>query len=522
MKKHITIALLCLNCFCAFAQINLVHMFTFGDVLRTNIGPLGEKFILANRLTRSVEFYNSDFTIWKSISVDSLLPENIFTFRVTACYYDVFNQDQKPEFFFNVFGSTAGVTKIKVYRYDTDGNSLAIPFGNLFLMNGQYKLVTGEKVLSLPSLQVEHEFTSGSGVYVEHLSLSDYYVVRNGMDTVSVYTENYNLQKKFVIPLCDSCSITNLSLSENIVNNDLNIEYLAAIHKINTGNLIQIGNDQGQILFQKQKASGRWYDGEKYNLPANYLISWEDPPKSTVYRLPDFMVDHLFHNRNIFPLDPDINEIAGKYMHYGDLFNEQIIFYNSNFLPFKTLSVPSTESWYIKNIAKSWFNPDNNLEFFISAQSSSEFRNKIVDENGNLFFEFPQNANCSLSRLLGAKNCIICILPNYTNGDSIFTQIYDLPSTTPLSIKESVDNQNITITPNPIGASDVTAEFEKIPESDSNVRLYDVMGRVVYAQRFPAANTVRIPNAAFKQTGMYWLEVQSGGQKSIRKLVKTD
>jgi hypothetical protein len=514
------------------AQINLVHTFPKSDTKRVILGPLGEKYVVASIANRAVEFYNKDFSLWKSVPLNDSFPETLLILSLDAVYYDLIDEDQKPEFKLAVSGFTDFQSAHFSIWMNTDGEGISVPGGVIEQVNGKSKLVHDNEVYALPGLALEHTFPAGTILNIAHSSTGDYYYYQTiNPNQIYIHDDAFNVLKVVDLGPCASCAPSVYGISDNLVNNSADFEIIVGGFNMGTNKpQFQVVDEGNQSLFATDVSDYSfpfWLDKQQTQLTSDYFTVIDYIGNTTLYSLPDFNLIHTFENERIYPTDPNTEELVGKFKPYKEIAPESSSFslYNEDFSVYKTVPKTVGEYWILSNASVSWFNPDSKIEFLLLAidQNLYKYEYQIINEDGDIQFKFPSNSVCALSRLPGAADCVICNYPQGApNNPAFATTVFSLPSAPPLAITESIDNQNITITPNPVGAFDVTVEFDKMPESDIHVRLYDVTGRAVYTQRFPAANTVRIPNAAFKQTGIYWLEIQSGGQKSVGKLVKMD
>jgi hypothetical protein len=502
------------------AQITLEKEFSHA-VIRKIIPNEGEKYAFLNSAFKTIEIYNADFTLNQSISFDGHFHPNAMV-RLNDFSKNLFFLNDKWEF--SISSSFENYYNYAWYNESFEEiakDGVVVPF------NDKQKLIGNNGVYSVPLATFEHEYASYPTVI--KLSTGNYYqTFDNTTKTVSIYNEQHQLVKTFVIDLCSNCTTSQPFISDNVFNDDTLIEFYVTIYQPTGLQKQVIVNENGLELFTIQTAVNsvaipQIAMKEESGLPSNKLLIYDYYQHNTkVYDLPSFSLENTYIE---FAYTGNIGfKTKGNYINRVAASEYEL--YNANHEYYKSLynfKIPNTDPTYMyfNSLSDSLFNFDANLEaivnyfYYYSGCESPDLKSKLMSEDGAILFDFPPDCNCELNQLPNASTKIIC------RTFSEKTYIYGLPKPTVsnIEIEQAKENTFICV-PNPIQGDKLLITLSEKPKSKVFARIYTANGRAIASFEVPITDKIEISTHHFRNEGLYFLEIFADGKRFVSKIQK--
>ena len=215
-------------------------------IYRINLENYGEKYYLLDDVTQQAKFYNSNHSLWKTVSTP--VPPNFGNYHYSLYGISVVSDSRNPdsvlEFAYSYGYSTGSGLSVPTIKFINEfGTALLTTNGNSFkfftTQNHEKKLIcnympmdkTLNSVYSLPSLKLEHDYGKEIGIVQLENSGLKYYLVTGGYTAtgnnyqLEMYNEDHTLWKSIPLSVPNSYSLVKVNhVSQNKLNTDNLVE----------------------------------------------------------------------------------------------------------------------------------------------------------------------------------------------------------------------------------------------------------------------------------------------------------
>lgn len=289
-----------------------------------------------------------------------------------------------------------------------------------------------------------------------------------------LFNADHTAWKTVVLPKPAQATLLNIGfLSETEVNSDAQLEIGYGYFVLGTGiaytsNVI---NEAGSVLLALPNASGVTLS--KMDGLATKLIALSN--QSTVYGLPGLNLEHVYPR---FVVRTELDVSGEKYYEFS---GSQLLVYNSDHTPWKTVSLPALDMYFISavnGVFERKFDQDDQLEVAYTIANNiligSVFHESyVIKENGQLLLAVPQASNLYLSEMSGSEDKMIAYL---SGGDQSMVnysgKVYSIDDT----MKTNDFTHSVSVVyPNPV--CDVLRFKTNVPVV--KVQVHDVLGKLV-------------------------------------------
>lgn len=527
MKKLLQFALLFAGS-AGFAQFALEHDYPDGYMRKITLEYSGEKYVVFDDMARRFDFYNTDHTFWKSITLQ--MPQSAYVFN----YYDnisesKINPDANIEIAYSYSyqpnGENVYVSKIINEAGDElmafeDGYTLEVNTdGGLPPKLIVRRFNASSDVYSLPGLVLEHSFPPEvlSRVKLEH-SGEKYYYHDDDANMLKLFNADFSPWKSIGTPMPDGAEFYGTDIvSETGLNADALLE-VGYTHSTNGFAGFTFGgmvvNENGSVLLDTPDV----WEMALSAIPGldNKLLAYRyeaDTNTTRVFHLPDMVLEHAYPEyMGRFKL-----EISGE-KYYAPLASQNAVtLYNGDHSLWKSIALPVNAPYNVfavNTISETRLTSNNSVGVAYSSQYilggiAYFYESRVADEFGNILLTVPNAANLYLVQAEAEDKLIANI-----NGDSPFMdgvggQVY---SAEPLKV-QAFRQDGPVVFPNPVG----DRLFVKSARPIQQGMLYDAKG--VLVQNLSAGNLSHIETALL-ENGFYFLAlVDSDGKTTNHKIV---
>ena len=243
--------------------------FPEGKVFRIELENSGEKYYVLNQAEQAVKIYNSNFTLWKTIStpiaanatfdwvdfVSETLINPDAAIELTYTYHVNDAQGNLLYYVGNVVSETAVLlSEANIFGY-TLSHLEGLPdklIGLRFVLPSY-----SSTVFSLPSLTAEHTYAG----YMNRIKLQNsgekYFNSESaGSQNAVIYNGDHTIWKTIALPVSGNSTVRNVNnVSELTLNNDLQTELSFTTYNSATGYQTKFINESGVVLLDIPNAS---------------------------------------------------------------------------------------------------------------------------------------------------------------------------------------------------------------------------------------------------------------------------
>lgn len=484
-KLTLLFALICSQF--AVAQFDLEHTYEDVSASRIKFGINGEKYYQFDKQARSVILYNSDHTLWKTISLPA--PETLTNLRFWFASDDVFNNDDKIEIAYSYqFPETNGsFTEGKIINEDGDvliNITDALYFELMRIEGLDDKIEVGmpdnDYRIYSAALSLEHTYTGNPRRIKLENSGEKYFYSFN--DQARLYNADHTLWKTVALAHPAGSYIRNVSLLSEAINADglLKIGYnyqtqLPDFTLLFEGRLI---NETGQLLLTVPDAAV-FTINTNLGLAPKLIVSTEFSVPAPIYGfiatkiygIPGLQLEHDYYpdsvSRANFETDGEKYFSTSRGANHTDL-------YNSDHTLWKTINFMhdgQPVDGNIQEISQKTLNDDDLVEVSFNYYSGDGYDAKVVNESGNELLALTSCISITLSRINGVDDKLIAQFYDGAAGTYTGTSVYGFNSLQTIDFS----GNTVAIYPNP--AADEISIDSKSPIR--TLSLYNTNGQRV-------------------------------------------
>lgn len=198
----------------AVPALSLEHTFSIGDAKRVKLENSGEKYYLLDKPNSVVNFYNSDYSFWKSVPAS--IPQTASYAWVNFVSDHQVNEDDFIELAYSYFSNAVAVSKVVnengdtlFTAADTNGIQVSVIDGltNKLMVykadNGTSPTTYTTEIRNIDDFSLEHTYQGQMTRAKLENSGEKYYIVNNNHNTNSViiYNSDHTPWKTFDIAL---------------------------------------------------------------------------------------------------------------------------------------------------------------------------------------------------------------------------------------------------------------------------------------------------------------------------------
>ncbi len=510
------------------AQLALDHFYEYQEIKRVILPISGEKYYGYKSLTSSVEIYNSDYSLWKSIPLANTLGQ--LSVYITGISENIFDNDPDIEVTYctrNQIGPPG-----TGYLQQENGTTL-MTFPNVsdLGINTQDglapKLVATVQgyndVYSVPALALEHTYIS-SVLYRKNFEISGekYYVYNVAGNSVDFYNPDHSLWKSVPAPsIASTIPVIIDFASETLINANPDME-LAYHYYDNNNYFSKIISEDGSALASYPNVTS-WAIDKLPGFPTK-LFGYTSQG-TEVINPQTLQVEHIYPGT----LKRTNLEISGeKYFtvaKYGDTYTLEVsnpdhTLWKSVVLPIPYDStVPESAKWIssVSVISETSIEDDSDLEIVYSVTDTynlyiNYYTGFVMKENGTVLNTIPDMFAMEKSQ------------PNDTDLKFIASL-----AATYASWGQIQGSTKIFVPGNAAGLEDFSKSFAVYPNPFSGAihfesgisihaaQLFDLSGRCVARWSGPGLTSI---TTADVQPGIYILNLQHDKGSSVFKMIK--
>lgn len=527
MKNAFLPCLLLFLPLCLSAQITFEHEYPVYGAERVKLEISGIKYYHADVADRKLLLFNEDHTPWKTIdlniSIDSVV--QIFVWDVSETRIV---SDPLLEFSISYYGFDNGFFASGQQTRNEDGAVLLNEQAFIRSINGTDKMVSAQRVYSLPGLALEHDY--GGLFEVQRMDAAvDIYSRKTGNYILLYNDEHALLDSFFVGQACTNCSVTLQGVSQTSIDPDPAFELLFSVNDFNL-NIVSlfVQKDGGPLLFEVSGAPGEslymGLVGPDDGFPETRLmLTLQTQNAVKLYNLPGFsswsIIDFVF---STYPVDqaglkayPFETPPGASTLQLKNL---------PNFGLWKALAKPPAETWYPTFFTRHLIDNDDDVEFgyFIESASPGYYGLRIRDETGGaVILEEPYVQYARIHEIPGAPVKLIYAMSNNGPQDPVpaYTKVYGLGGVSGLPVVSPAPALPVIASPNP-GAGDLWLDFKRVPEQEIGIAIFDLTGKLVFTRTFGPAESLLLPASAFGASGLYLLDIRSGQARTMAKVIR--
>lgn len=536
MAKKLLVIIVLISNFC-FGQITFEQPFYDGVVQRVVLEHSGEKYFVANRNTNKLNFFNADYSFWKTI--DLTVPVNNLSIFVSHVSENKLNSDNLLEIIYSTY-SASGFRQCKIINE----NGLA-----LLTVNNDDSLSLNEKVglptkimctsmstneckvYSVPELNLEHTYSiSDTRRVILENSGEKYYNFNHITGIVTIYNNNHTFWKNITLTKPVDYSFSGVSfLSENQINADNLIEigygyYINGASPAKESKIINENNLDLLTISDCNRLYVSEINGLSTKLIATTYNNFTEITSTQVVSLPNFILEHTY----IGNVSRCKLEISGE--KYFDnslsecssiLSNPQTVIYNNNHTVWKTIPLPNAQFGSIYAVPiENLLSYDTSVKLLYTINSCTlnggYFSSSIVNEDGTALINIPSASGIYFSKLPNLPTKLLVSMHNNYGFPNITqtSRVYGLDGGVNFSV-EDFNLLQVAISPNP---TSFWLEFKSENSIIKKAVIYDLQGKVI--QTFEDENIQKI-DVQKLNTGIYIIKLTDENNKShLHKIVK--
>ena len=528
MMKRTLLFLILLSSLLSFGQFQLeqTYYYTRG-VQRIVLENSGEKYFYVDYQTGTIQLFNADHTLWKTINIT--LPLDNYSFYVFNISETLINPDGNLEIIYGTYSAPGLRRSIIVNEQGTvllsEDNCYSFLIDKKEGMENKIMSSKGV-VYSLPSLAVEHNYPYINYANVKRVNLENsgekYYFLDRANSLVVLYNSDHTFWKNIALPIPEGYSIFTIDiLSENQLNSDNLIEVGYSCQN-NVEQQSRIANENGETLLIATN-------------PGNFEVSSVEglPNKLMVYYMPGDVPDETSRRTDVYDI-PTLNlehtyqqfiyrvklENSGEKYHANnyDYLTSDITIYNSDHSLWKTVTTPAINGETIENvfISETKIDPDDALELIYTISSNTldggHYYGFIVKENGTVILDLPGAYDVFLSEFPSLATKLMVYSQDGPSFDQLYytTTVYHFDPT--FSANE-FDKSYISVAPNPSSSYINLTSTNSILEA----KIYNMLGgevKHINEQNLTKLDVENLPS------GIYLLDlVDANNQKSTHKII---
>jgi Secretion system C-terminal sorting domain len=533
-KLNALFSILCIFlCTQLSAQLALEHTYNF-KLRRLNVEGLGAVYVrdLYKNSAGSyvAEFYSSQHQLLQSTILNIANPNMSFV-EVTAPSVNLFDTDARIEFFVSGLYQSGG----KLYN---DGGEQLSPveftssWKFITLIDGSKKIINQNKIYSVPSLLVEHEFPQYTGVdfiRLEQAGDKYYYLSQTTTDFKLVLVNSdytpYKTLSSGIVPESSFSSSGAFNLSQYKINGDDAIEWNFS-YKVNSNPFThRIYSDENVLINYNQTPLGdisTLYPSSNMGVASTKLINLKTLNSPYFLKVIDVQSGLTEFTKNgVWAFgDTYADENSFKYWQYrpdsANMATLPII--NADYSSWGEFTWNSADDRLESPLASIYDNDATDMEFLVFRPSGTIFLGYYLfyDQNGNELFKSEETGTYVISRMADSPN-------KFMTWNGTKTLIYSLPSSGPTSLKNPTLEPTLLVKAFPNPFTDILSiDLTDYKGTKGQISLYDVFGKLI--KYYPDLDFYNIQSLEITQklpSGIYWLKVVDvNGAYGWTKVVK--
>lgn len=506
--KQLIIVLLILP-YILYSQINLEKTYLANNTKRVYFPSYGEKYYYLNSTNNSVEFYNADHTMWKTINL--VLPANASNVWLFSVSEALLNTDDLLEVAYRFAQPSSVAPQVRIIN---ESGTILANFINtsqfvVSELNGlPNKIIThaptGNEsiVFSLPSFSLEHHYIQGN---INRINFSNagekYYLHDKTTNQIKLFNTNHSPWKTVNLPA--PANMTNFSLrsiSQTKINSDNLIDVIYAFRGQGSSYTeVRIANDTGHVIHSFPNTSNVALS-QLGSLPPK-IIRY-DTDSTHIYALPSLVLEKSYLGQ----ITRTQLDVSGE--KYYRLSGNTVDLFNANHSSWKSFNLPFTPNGtsYITHLSQTQINPDTLIEIaYINQQNALgnvQYNGKVTTETGTILLDVSGAFSLVLSQIDSLDNKILAYmyLGNKTNVYGIYlgTPIVQIPYQT----------NNFSITPNP---ANTHLTIDNSSSLIQEVRLFDATGNLI--KEISTSASKRSIDVSDLPNGIYLISCQGDEHK---------
>ena len=505
MKRISLLLLAALSATAAFAQIQLEHTYSAGQVWRTRLDVSGETYALHPAFSCDVTLHDATHTEKTRLSVNAGSECGNYSLSEK-----VMDGDAGIELLCGWLDANLQLSTGSVFR-DDDGSQVEFihPGVQLSQLPGlPAKALDGAIVRSLPGLQIEHNYTTSSNWRLERQLFpldGERYILWDfkNFDGYHFYDAQHSLVKTVNLahPGFDYLS----DISQQHFNADPKLEFFGSRWMGSTDansnrKMTEVVQEDGTVLFSM--ASEGHLLSSIPGQPDRLLVSGYGSPQQWQTAVVDpatLTVLHTFSGNVSRQVMPDGEEIYWQYVP-----GNKVLIYSAQYQLLKTVALPNS---YALSITRGKFSKGNKFEFCYNVKGAS-LPNwvRCSDEDGAVLYEFPGAERVWIDRQEGMADRFF--VPYGTTADS--TQVYKFIKST--SVSPVTQAAFAAVAPNPFQHS-LEVQFAQV--GDYQLTLLNSIGQTVLQHAVRGSNVASV-EAHKLPPGVYWLRIEGHQPQTIR------
>jgi Secretion system C-terminal sorting domain len=538
-QRNQLLSLYFLFCFSFFSytQVTLEATYPTTDLHRVNWAFGGEKYWYSNDSLKEIKVFTAQHQLLKTIRYPSVLNTQIRLLQnEQAVTQTTVNGDNLLEIIWFFKDTLTKKEQMKIINeqdsvlFIFDGVSDNVQLSEieglpskLFVSINDLGLDTYiTKVYALPSLNLENIYFNAYRLHRKKFGYAGekYFYKDTINEKIQIYNANHSFWKSIKPIFLTGLTFDNndefTDADDNVVNSDSLVEVMF--------NYMSRGSRDWAITWQngnaifKSKRIGFRIDHQE-GLKDRLLGGDEDSNGDFYYKFYDFsnpVTPFLASTYSISRMrSKKYNEVIYTYL--GS--NQMILYYN-NKQNQKSIYLPIIGTDYVfpyfsfPIINDSLINKDSLLEtiYLTTNNKRTVFTTRIANDTGFVYKTIENTKFFSISQVKGLPDKLFT---NTGNDNPFDTKIWRFGNTT--SIKEGPSVLDVKIYPNPF-SNDLTIDVKGNKIFPIYMRLMNVLGEVMYETK---TNEERVYlSMPHLSKGLYFLEVLSGNQRSVSKVVK--
>lgn len=534
--KFLSLSFLFCFSFISYAQVTLEATYPTTDLHRVNWAFGGEKYWYSNDSLKEIKVFSAQHQLTKTIRYPSVLNTQVRLLQnEQAVTQTTVNGDNLLEIIW-FFKDT--LTKKEQMKIINEKYSVLFTFNGiadnvqlseidglpskLFISNYDDGLETyTSKVFALPSFNLENIYFNAYQLHRKKFGFAGekYFYKDKINEKIQIYSYNHIFWKSvkpiFLVGLNFDDNDENTDADDNFFNKDSLVEV--------TFNYLSRGNRDWAIVSQ----NGYEILKSKIRFGVDNLLGLKDKLLTGDYRFNGDFYYKMYDFSNFLTLYLESNHwiSSTNSKKYGEIVytyigsSQLILFYNGKQNQ-KFLNLPIIGTDYIYPyfsfpiINDTLINKDSLLEVIYLETNNKDktFKTRIANDTGFVYKTIENTKFFSLSHIQGLSDKLIT---NTGNDNPFDTKIWRFGYTT--TTKEAPSVFGVKIYPNPF-SNEMTIDITGKRNIPLNIRLLNVLGEVMYETK---TNDERVYlSMPHLSKGLYFLEVVSGNQRSVSKVVK--
>lgn len=507
---------------------NFEHHFLEGNVELINLDVSGTKYLVVDKESNQMNFYDSDYTLWKSINLP--VPDGYTLFAWPHISEGIINSDANLEIAFIYILDNAQIQVPHSRIVSETGtilkedNFVRYSFSELAGLDTKLFYTShpgGEfTICSLSGLIPEFTFPRQLNRIKLEISGEKYYSFNPATQSVEFLNADYSIWKN--VPIESPVGNTYISIqfvSETAINPDdtLEICYISSTDCL-------IINELGDNLLNVPGAYAAKLDRIE-GLSDKLMVKVADNGGNwgetiSVFSLPVLEFEHQYSGHQVGRIKLENSGEKYYVAEIGPYYTgqNQILLYNSEHELWKTILLPVGPVQSVINvsgISETAFAADDKVEAIYTTNDEVLLdtyfpESHIINETGQILFSQPVSAALQMSMVDGAPKLFSQIIYGDFGTHYLQSKIFAIDNA--MQVSEQLLN-SITIYPNP---SPDTFYIESQEKEIITIEIINLNGQLV--DRLESFNIVSY-NCKSLRTGMYFMRLtDSDLKKSVQKI----